>query len=85
MADWRMPSEVSEEIWLISSMARLISSLAADCCSLAVAMERTWSEAASTRETISRRASPDSPARTVASSILLTARSTLAMLLRVPS
>lgn len=40
-ADCPMASAVSEAIRLTSSMLRLISSLVADCCSEAVAMERT--------------------------------------------
>ncbi|SDB47262.1 hypothetical protein SAMN05660653_02306 [Desulfonatronum thiosulfatophilum] len=40
-ADWFMTSLVSDEIRLISSTPLLISSLVADCCSAAVAMERT--------------------------------------------
>lgn len=40
-ADWLMPSAVSLEMTLISSVARAICSDAADCSSAAVAMERT--------------------------------------------
>ena len=39
--DRRMASEVAAEMWFTSSTERLISSLVADCCSAAVAMERT--------------------------------------------
>lgn len=51
-----MDRAVSLEIVATCSMERLISSLAEDCSSDAVAIERTWSEAWSTRLTISARA-----------------------------
>lgn len=57
--DWIMACAVSEAMELMAPMARLISSEVADCCSAAVAMERTWSPAASTMATISPMAAPE--------------------------
>jgi len=62
----------------------LISSLAADCSSDAVAMELTCMDDSSTRATMRSRAWPERSARFVASSILPTAFSTLWMVVAAP-
>ena len=72
----RMPWAVLIPISLISLTDRLISSLVADCSSLAVAMARTWSAVVSTMLTISSSAVPDRVTKVVASSMDLVEAST---------
>ena len=62
-------ADVSALMVLICSTLRFISSLVEDCCSAAVAMDRAWSAACSTRDTISPRALPEALARAVVSSM----------------
>ena len=76
LAASRMASEVVDVMSLTSAMDLVISSLVADCSSLAVAMVRTSSAVCSTISRISLSDSPDLLENSVALAIFCTACST---------